>query len=275
MAELEKETRTDREDAARRLQEDRLASEILDYARQTLTVELRFLDAALNRPRLFVLPEQGIAIDGNVLGYDPRFILQSYQAEPNRIARAYLHTVLHCVFRHVWQAASMERALWDLACDMTVEYVICGLDAPAVRCGVEEAQREELDILKKELGQVTAERIYRYFRESDLSSEQLKRLSSLFNADEHFPWYTPEHSKAARSGQEAIKAAGGRVKARTASRPKAAAAERKRTSGSCGIRILLLQTPRRNGRKFPVGCRQSLKWPPERRENRAAGWFRR
>lgn len=192
MAELEKETRTDREDAARRLQEDRLASEILDYARQTLTVELRFLDAALNRPRLFVLPEQGIAIDGNVLGYDPRFILQSYQAEPNRIARAYLHTVLHCVFRHVWQAASMERALWDLACDMTVEYVICGLDAPAVRCGVEEAQREELDILKKELGQVTAERIYRYFRESDLSSEQLKRLSSLFYADEHFLWYTPE-----------------------------------------------------------------------------------
>ncbi len=192
MTEFETESQADREEAARRLREDHLASEILDYAKQTLTVELRFLDAALNRPRLFVLPEQGLAADGNALGYDPRFILRSYQAEPNQVARAYLHTVLHCVFRHVWQASSMERALWDLACDMAVEYVICGLDAPAVRCEKETAQREVLGPLEQELGQVTAERIYRRLRDAPPLPERLQHLGDLFHADEHFPWYSPE-----------------------------------------------------------------------------------
>lgn len=172
--------------------DDRLAAEILEYAKQTLTVELRFLDAALNRPRLFVLPQGGVATDGNSLGYDPRFVLKSYTREQNSVPRAYLHCVLHCLFRHIYQAAAMDRVLWDIACDAAVEYVICGLEAASLRCEREEIQWKELTALKTCLHQVTAERIYRYYRDQNLTAEEIVRLEGLFHTDDHFPWYTPQ-----------------------------------------------------------------------------------
>ncbi len=176
----------------RLVREDALAAEVLDFARQSLTMELRFLDAALNRLKLFPLSGEDLMTDGNALGYDPRFILEQYAAEPNRISRYYLHAVFHCVFHHVFQASFMDRKLWDLACDIAVEYVIESVDAPCVRCRIEHEQRPELTALKQKLGQVTAERIYRYFRDLPLAPEEAARLAKLFRADAHHAWYSPQ-----------------------------------------------------------------------------------
>lgn len=179
-------------DENRRQQEDRLAADILDHARQTLTLDLRFMDAALNRLNWAAMPCRGMMNDGNVLGYDPRYILDLFMKDPQRVARNYLHTVLHCVFQHVFRASAMDRKLWDLACDIAVEYVVRSQKTSAVQCKTTEDQTQVLDSLRHTLGQVTAERIYCYYRDLPLSPGEAVRLGSLFCADLHDVWYSPE-----------------------------------------------------------------------------------
>ena len=51
-----------------------LAGEVLRLSRNTLLVNLRFLDAALSRLEPMELPELIYATDGRYLAYDPRHV---------------------------------------------------------------------------------------------------------------------------------------------------------------------------------------------------------
>ena len=78
---------------------DALARDVLRLSRNTLLVNLRFLDAALSQFTLLSGP-WALATDGQHIYYDPRAVLRSYRAEREGPVRDYLHMVLHCVFRH-------------------------------------------------------------------------------------------------------------------------------------------------------------------------------
>ena len=76
-----------------------LANDVLDIARNRLLVNLRYLDTALTFPGRAVYAGT-IASDGRSLLFDPVFILKTYSGSKEQITRAYLHTVLHCIFHH-------------------------------------------------------------------------------------------------------------------------------------------------------------------------------
>ena len=183
----------------RQEKEDKISQEILRYIRILLTMELRFMDVAINRLNPFPLPGQLMMTDGSSLAFDPAALIRAWKKEEKQVVRTYLHTVLHCIFHHVFQASGMDRRLWDLACDMAVEHVICGLDAPSVRTGVEAEQKEVLSGLEKEIHPFTAEKIYRFLRDHPLPAGEEKRLLALFHPDEHHVWYSPSPMQ---SGEE-------------------------------------------------------------------------
>lgn len=102
---------------------EKIAAEILQMSKNKLLVNLRFMDMALNQFRIFPKPEATpfTASDGNVYLYDPGHILKAYMLDENLPIRNFLHTVLHCVFKHFFVGTLVDQKMWDLACDIAVE----------------------------------------------------------------------------------------------------------------------------------------------------------
>lgn len=112
------------------MQAEPLAREEVLLSRNTLLVNLRFLDVALSQFALTPSPPP-FATDGQRLYYDPRHVLLRYKEEKEQAVRDYLHLVFHCVFRHMYIRTLVEWTLWDLSCDIAVEEVINGLLLPS------------------------------------------------------------------------------------------------------------------------------------------------
>ena len=114
-------------------QADDLARDILRLTRNTLLVNLRFLDLALSQFQLSSYPGT-LATDGEHLFYDTYYVLSSYKSERGKNVRDYLHIVLHCVFRHLFAGGDLDRRCWDLACDIAVESAIDELHLESAAC---------------------------------------------------------------------------------------------------------------------------------------------
>ena len=174
---------------------NKLAADILRLSRNTLLVNLRFMDLALNQLRPEAFEPLRFASDGDGLFYDPLWVLKTYKDEQNAIVRAYLHAILHCVFKQMFVHTLIDRDLWDLACDIAVEYVIDGLSLPSLSVKKEAYQRQVYSELQKDLKQLTAEKIYHYYRERKLTEKEQKVLRGAFAADDHVLWYMTEEQK--------------------------------------------------------------------------------
>lgn len=166
-----------------------LAENIMTLARNTLMVHLRFMDRAISHLTLTCDGEIPFATDGRALYYEPWTVLQRYQAEPNAVNRDMMHALLHCVFRHWFVGQDIDRTRWDAACDAAVECAISDLHSPVLQSQREVNQLMTLEMLRREVGTMTAERIYRWLGEQDYDEDDLYRLRRELKADEHGLWY--------------------------------------------------------------------------------------
>ena len=179
---------------------DGLAREVLDLARSTLLVHLRFLELALSRFTPASYPGT-LATDGQRLYYDVYYLLNAYRQEQNRPVRDYLHMVLHCVFHHLFTGPGLDRRCWDLACDIAVEAAIRDLNLPCTACRRERAQAGTLAALEEQVHPLTAEKLYRHFLDQNLQEDQIAQLRQPFLADDHRAWYLPVKGGGTPGGQ--------------------------------------------------------------------------
>jgi len=176
-------------------QYSKIGREILRLSRNQLLVNLRFLDVPLSRLTWFEEPIIPLATDGRFLYYDSRHIINRYKSERNATAHDYLHAVLHCVFRHMFVHYSyINRDLWNLACDIAVEFCISELDIRATAIETQSRQQQVFDELKK-CKQLTAERIYRYLLDAAPDQTKIRTWQSIFRADDHAIWYMNDDQK--------------------------------------------------------------------------------
>ena len=178
----------------------KLAEDILRLSRNTLLVNLRFLDMALSMLSPHVVWESTLLTDGKELYYNPRHLLASYKAEKEMPVRNYLHVVMHCVFRHMFTGPSIYRTYWDLACDVAVECVISELGLSAAASSREKLQQDYLNELKGKLKTVTAEKVYSHLVQTQPKPTAVADLGKLFCADDHSIWYMTSDEKAASLG---------------------------------------------------------------------------
>lgn len=174
---------------------NRLAEEVLDISRNRLLVNLRYMDTALtfHGRKLY---SGSMTTDGRMLCYDPAFVLRTYRESKEKLTRMHLHSVLHCVFMHPFAGADVDRRIWDLACDIAAESVICELDLPCTRTDDDGRKNDTLRKIRRETGFLTAEKIYSALRKGELitagTDAGLRQLEELFCADEHSAWYADE-----------------------------------------------------------------------------------
>lgn len=172
-----------------------LALEVLKLSRNTLLVNLRFLDMALSQFSYHEVKNNTLLTDGRHLLYDPRHVLRSYKLAREIPVRDYLHIVMHCVFRHMFMDPTLERVYWDLACDIAVENVITELNLKSTTTARERQQVAYIKAIKQELGMVTAEKIYAYLRNSYSDPNKIAQIRGYFYADNHEIWYMTEEER--------------------------------------------------------------------------------
>ena len=103
--------------------------------------------------------------------------------------RDYLHVLLHCLLRHMYLHKQVERSIWDLACDITVEALINSLNLPVLKASRQAEQEKILGDLERKVKYLTAEKIYRHYVNLNLRPGEIREIRKHFRADDHGLWY--------------------------------------------------------------------------------------
>ena len=167
---------------------NKLALDVLHLSRNTLLVNLRFLDMALSQLQFMPTQVLCLATNGEYLIYNPIELLKSYKNEKETVVRDYLHIIMHCIFRHMFLNPTVNRVYWDLACDIAVENSINELKIKTVETKRSRLQHSYISKLKTELNILTAEKIYAYLV-GNVDEADIEGIARLFYADSHEIWY--------------------------------------------------------------------------------------
>lgn len=175
--------------------ENEMSVKVLDYVKDALYLELRYLSVALS-----ALKPEGqqelttLATDGEMLYFSSEQLLRLFETNDRYLNRLYLHTVLHCLFSHLWICGERETPLWNLACDIAVEYVIDHLGTACTRRITGWVRQNTYKELEESGGGISAAVIYRWLKGQD--REQWEKLHEEFFADDHRYWPKEEKSRA-------------------------------------------------------------------------------
>ena len=166
-----------------------LAAEIMELSRNTILVNMRFMDAAISRLTPAPYDGEKLATDGIFVYYSSLYVLSRYRRSSTVAARDLLHVMMHCVFRHMFVDPGINRALWDLACDIAVEEVITSLDLKCFDTPSVYAQKSVTGEMRGKMRNLSADRIYRYLTDRGVTEEEAGKLREAFVSDEHSLWY--------------------------------------------------------------------------------------
>ena len=166
-----------------------LGLRILNQSKIELSLSMRYLSRALDKLSFQMdFNTRRIGTEGEKIHFHPEFIFQLYVESPQKLYRLYMHSLLHCLFRHMFKTEDKEEGLWNLATDIHVEYVLDSMDNPLLYRPAYPFRENYFQELEKEVKSLSAERIYAYLLEQNLSYEEKERLELEFVKDDHSFW---------------------------------------------------------------------------------------
>lgn len=169
---------------------EKMGNRIWNASRTELFLSMRFLGPSLDGLSYALdLSTRTAGTDGISIRYHPDHVFRTWLAHPYRVNRAYVHMLLHCLFRHMYQAACYEdKGLWNLCCDIAAESVLDSMDAESVSVCPSDFRREWYERLEAQIPVLTAEKLYEWFagqKQDFYTEEQLRRE---FMTDDHSFW---------------------------------------------------------------------------------------
>lgn len=178
-----------------------LGSRILNQSRYELSLSMRHLARALDRlPYEMDFNTQRMGTEGERIHFHPEFIFQLFMESPQKLNRLYMHSLLHCLFRHMFKNEDKKEELWNMACDIHVEYVLDSLDVDLLKRPAGEYRENTFQSMEEKIKTLSAERIYQYLEEEDLDYDAWERLEREFYKDDHVFWKVIDREDA--PGQE-------------------------------------------------------------------------
>ena len=167
-----------------------IGNEIIDTARSRLYMAMPYMDVALSVLRPAPAPEglDTVATDTERIYFDGKWLAGRFRRSGVSVNRMYLHIVLHCILRHPFKAKGKDAMLWDIACDAAVESIIDDLKYPCLNEGTVPMKQHFWLQCQKAMPVLTAEGIYRYLRNAELTDDELKALWVRFTVDDHGMW---------------------------------------------------------------------------------------
>lgn len=175
------------------------AKEILEFVQSELYLDLPYMGIALGA---FVPQEkeilQTLATDGEGIYYNATRLIDTFQKNMKYLDRVYLHSVLHCLFSHLWIKGDRDFMLWSVSCDIAVEYVIDHMNKPSIKRALSGIRQRIYEKIEKELSGISAATIYLWLAEQyqgalsnwqeENNSLTLDQIMREFYADDHRFW---------------------------------------------------------------------------------------
>ena len=189
----------------------RICLEVLKQGYRKIYFELRFLEQALFR----LIPEEKEEIffgsDGEKLYYGREYLLTRYLQSPEAVSCDYLHTVIHCLYQHPFQACGWEGRYWNLAADIAVADVLSEIDVVWIFQQIPQECLEIADRIRQEVPVMSAFHIAAFLRNEFSEVESLYgycfgELEELFRRDSHVCWKSGQEEEGKVESEE--KAAG-------------------------------------------------------------------
>ena len=166
-----------------------LGLRILNQAKIELSLSMRYLSRALDKLSFRMdFNTRRIGTEGEIIHFHPEFVFQLYVESPQKLYRLYMHSLLHCLFRHMFKTEDKHKELWNLATDIHVEYVLDSMDIPLLYRPAYLFRENYFQKLEKEVKSLSAERIYAYLLEQNLDYTEKERLEQEFVKDDHSFW---------------------------------------------------------------------------------------
>lgn len=185
--------------------ENEMCIKILELIQNELYVDFRYLDVAVSA--LTLTPNDSLrstATDGISFFFPPEQILRVFRSNPLFLNRAVLHSVFHCIFRHLWIRGSRDPDLWNLSCDIAVEWIIDSFEKKSVKRALSGIRTNIYNDFRQYKIPITAANIYRYLLpDIAVNPDRLNQLMMEFFTDDHRFWpKKPSTSpSAAKTGQ--------------------------------------------------------------------------
>ena len=185
--------------------ENEMCIKILELIQNELYVDFRYLDVAVSA--LTLTPNDSLrstATDGISFFFPPEQILRVFRSNPLFLNRAVLHSVFHCIFRHLWIRGSRDPDLWNLSCDIAVEWIIDSFEKKSVKRALSGIRTNIYNDFRQYKIPITAANIYRYLLPDVADNpDRLNQLMIEFFTDDHRFWpKKPSTSpSAAKAGQ--------------------------------------------------------------------------
>ena len=166
--------------------ENRMFQKILVFLRDELCIDFPYLERALSA----LIPEgkenvHAFATEGVYLYYPSTHYLKVFEENEQFLRRAYLHTVFHCLYAHLWQRGNREVKRWNLACDIAVEFVIDGFNKQTTQRLLSWLRQQYYEKMR-EKKVISAAGIYELLAEE--APERLTELAQEFYTDDHALW---------------------------------------------------------------------------------------
>ncbi len=174
----------------------RAGTGILNASRTELYVAMRFLDIALNSLDYEMdLSMKTIGTDSQKIRFNPGYLMENYQNDSVLVNRAYLHMILHCVFRHMFHNKDKDQDVWNLSCDIAVTAIIDDMEYRCIRLTVPDERQAMYDRLHGEMKVLTAEGIYKSLMKHPLTWLQMESARKQFVVDDHVFWDSEQEDK--------------------------------------------------------------------------------
>ncbi len=169
---------------------DRIGKRILEETRTELFLAMHFLGPALGSlSPAMDLSTTSVGTDAAYIRFHPKCLMTHYIEDPFWLKRVYLHMLLHCIFRHMYQAGDHEdRQLWGLCCDIAAESVVDSMEYQVIQRPIREKRNAWYEELRSGAGTLTAQRLYRYFISNERDYPKEAAMEEEFSMDDHSFW---------------------------------------------------------------------------------------
>lgn len=169
-----------------------LGEKILNNTRTQLYLSMHFLGPALGSLSYTMdVSTFSVGTDAAFIRYNPNWLREIYIERPRALSRAYMHMLMHCLFRHMFAYKDYaDKDLYNLCCDIAAESVIdsFAMDYAAIDDIITDFRASVYDRLEKEVGVLTAQRLYQYFKGQHRDPVYEMQLAREFVRDDHSFW---------------------------------------------------------------------------------------
>lgn len=169
------------------VKKEKIAKEIISLAQSRILLRYRFFEAPLVYLKI-TFGSDGIISRSGMMEADPDVLIEE-RRDAGSSVRILMHVLFHQIFLHPFISFSVEKKIWNLACDIAVESLVSDLFEETCRTPKAQNRRAVIQQMRQDVKPFNAEKIYRFLLEMTLSEDRLEQLGELFRVDEH-DWYS-------------------------------------------------------------------------------------